>query len=92
MNFKLGNHTAAKYLQEIKFFGASCLEKDLCMYAPTFSLEPWVMGMYFDAVVVEVKTFLFFFQIGSGHTVIINKQRRTEKTERNRHIDINKNS
>ena len=26
-------------------------------------------GMYFDAVVVEVKTFLLFIRIGSGHTV-----------------------
>ena len=28
-----------------------------------------LMGMYFDAVVVEFKTFFTFFQIGSGHTV-----------------------
>ena len=27
--------------------------------------------MYFDAVVVEVKTFITFNQIGSGHTVYI---------------------
>ena len=27
------------------------------------------LGMYFDAVVVEVKTFFTFIQIGSGHTV-----------------------
>ena len=28
-----------------------------------------LLGMYFDAMVVEVKNFLFLFQIGSGHTV-----------------------
>ena len=28
-----------------------------------------LLGMYFDAVVVEVKTFFTFIQIGSGHTV-----------------------
>ena len=28
-----------------------------------------VLGMYFDAVVVEVEKHLLFFQIGSGHTV-----------------------
>ena len=27
------------------------------------------LGMYFDAVVVEVDIFFTFFQIGSGHTV-----------------------
>ena len=27
-----------------------------------------LLGMYFDAVVVEVEKY-FFFQIGSGHTV-----------------------
>ena len=27
------------------------------------------LGIYFDAVVVEVKTFFTFIQIGSGHTV-----------------------
>ena len=26
-----------------------------------------LLGMYFDAVVVEVKTFFTFFQIGTGH-------------------------
>ena len=30
-----------------------------------------VMGMYFDAVVVEVKTFFTFIQIGSGTWVVI---------------------
>ena len=39
-------YTAAKYLQEIKFFGASCIEKDLCMYAPTFYLEPCSTSLY----------------------------------------------
>ena len=29
-----------------------------------------LLGMYFDAVVVEVKTFFTFIQIGSGHTVL----------------------
>ena len=29
-----------------------------------------LFGMYFDAVVVEVKTFFTFIQIGSGHTVL----------------------
>ena len=29
-----------------------------------------LLGMYFDAVVVEVKTFLLFIQIDSGHTVV----------------------
>ena len=29
-----------------------------------------LLGMYFDAVVVEVEKFLLFFQIGSGHTVL----------------------
>ena len=38
--------TTAKYLQEIKFFGASCIEKDLCMYAPTFYLEPCSTSLY----------------------------------------------
>ena len=28
-----------------------------------------LLGKYFDAVVVEVKTFFTFIQIGSGHTV-----------------------
>jgi hypothetical protein len=28
-----------------------------------------LLGMYFDAVVVEVKTFFTFIQVGSGHTV-----------------------
>ena len=28
-----------------------------------------LLGIYFDAVVVEVKTFFTFIQIGSGHTV-----------------------
>ena len=28
-----------------------------------------LLGMYFDAVVVEVKTFFTFIQIGSDHTV-----------------------
>ena len=28
-----------------------------------------LLGMYFDAVVVEVKKNLLFIQIGSGHTV-----------------------
>ena len=28
-----------------------------------------LLGMYFDAVVVEVEKYLLFFQIGSGHTV-----------------------
>ena len=28
-----------------------------------------LLGMYFDAVVVEVKIFFTFIQIGSGHTV-----------------------
>ena len=28
-----------------------------------------LLGMYFDAVVVEVEKYLHFFQIGSGHTV-----------------------
>ena len=28
-----------------------------------------LLGMYFDAVVVEVEMFTFF-QIGSGHTVV----------------------
>ena len=30
-----------------------------------------LLGMYFDAVVVEVKTFFIFIQIGSGHTVYV---------------------
>ena len=29
-----------------------------------------LLGMNFDAVVVEVEKSLLFFQIGSGHTVI----------------------
>ena len=29
-----------------------------------------LLGMYFDAVVVEVEKYLLFFQVGSGHTVI----------------------
>ena len=29
-----------------------------------------LLGMSFDAVVVEFQTFLHFIQIGSGHTVI----------------------
>ena len=29
-----------------------------------------LLGMYFDAAVVEVEKNLLFFQIGSGHTVI----------------------
>ena len=29
------------------------------------------LGMYFDAVVVEVEKYLLFFQIGSGHTVSV---------------------
>ena len=29
-----------------------------------------LLGMTFDAVIVEVKTFFTFIQIGSGHTVI----------------------
>ena len=28
-----------------------------------------LLGMYFDAVVVEVEKYLLSFQIGSGHTV-----------------------
>ena len=28
-----------------------------------------LLGMYFDAVVVEFKIFFTFIQIGSGHTV-----------------------
>ena len=28
-----------------------------------------LLGMHFDAVAVEVEKSLFFFQIGSGHTV-----------------------
>ena len=28
-----------------------------------------LLGMYFDAVVAEVKTFFTFIQIDSGHTV-----------------------
>ena len=28
-----------------------------------------VLGMYFDAVVVEVKIFFTYIQFGSGHTV-----------------------
>ena len=28
-----------------------------------------LLGMFFDAVVVEVEKSLLFFQIGSGHTV-----------------------
>ena len=28
-----------------------------------------LLGMYFDAVLVEVKAFFTFIQIGSGHTV-----------------------
>ena len=33
-----------------------------------------LLGMYFDAVVVEFKFFFFtFIQIGSGHTVFYNK-------------------
>ena len=31
-----------------------------------------LLGMYFDAVVVEVEKYLLFFQIGSGHTVVSN--------------------
>ena len=30
-----------------------------------------LLGMYFDAVVVEVEKYLLSFQIGSGHTVCI---------------------
>ena len=26
-----------------------------------------LLGMYFDAVVVEVEKYLLFFQVGSGH-------------------------
>ena len=29
-----------------------------------------LLGMYFDAVVVEVEKYSLFFQIGSGHTVM----------------------
>ena len=28
-----------------------------------------LLGMYFDAVAVDVMKYLLFFQIGSGHTV-----------------------
>ena len=36
-----------------------------------------LLGMYFDAVVVEVGKCLFFFQVGSGHTVssVLNRKR-----------------
>ena len=44
--YLLSSYTAAKYLQEIKFFGASCIEKDLCMYASTFYLEPCSKSLY----------------------------------------------
>ena len=30
-----------------------------------------LLGMYFDAVVVEVEKYLLFFQIDSGHTLIM---------------------
>ena len=30
-----------------------------------------LLGMYFDAVVVEVEKYLLFFQTGSGHTVYL---------------------
>ena len=32
-----------------------------------------LLGMYFDAMVVEVEKYLLFFQIGSGHTVLKGK-------------------
>ena len=32
-----------------------------------------LLGMYFDAVVVEVEKYLLFFQIGSGHTVTLDR-------------------
>ena len=28
-----------------------------------------LLGIYFDAVLIEVEKYLLFFQIGSGHTV-----------------------
>ena len=34
-----------------------------------------LLGMYFDAVVVKVKTFFTFIQIGSGHTVAVNTKK-----------------
>ena len=30
-----------------------------------------LLGMYFDAAVVEVEKYLLFFQIGSGHTPLV---------------------
>ena len=43
---------------------------------------PGLLGIYFDAVVVEVKTFFTFIQIDSGHTV------REKLTRHNIHVDI----
>ena len=43
---------------------------------------PGLLGIYFDAVVVEVKTFFTFLQIDSGHTV------REKLTRHNIHVDI----
>ena len=34
-----------------------------------------LLGMYFDAVVVEVKRSIYFFQISSGHTVATNEMK-----------------
>ena len=41
-----------------------------------------LLGIYFDAVVVEVKTFFTFIQIDSGHTV------REKLTRHNIHVVI----
>ena len=37
-----------------------------------------LLGMYFDAAVVEVKTFFTFIQIDCGHTVMQTKNSKTE--------------
>ena len=38
-----------------------------------------LLGMYFDAVVVEGEKYLLFFQIGSGHTVYAGKNSLSER-------------
>ena len=53
-----------------------------------------LLGMYFDAVVVEVKTFFNFIQIDSGHTVTTNMNRQTTnglETKYNHRLNIRNN-
>ena len=41
-----------------------------------------LLGMYFDAVVVEVEKSLLFFQIGHGHTVLEHMPRVQSSSKR----------